>query len=241
MSLPFKIYIRTTLQRTLDPSIDRELTQKGIPFELLVDHEHKPVESFLDQLEYISPHNSILLEDDVVLCRDFAHEVTQAITSCVNNGWGSYLINFFNSPSLYFTTHLSFTDFCYNQCTYYPAGLAAKIAKKMREIHARTPRFPYDTLEKNALMALSIPYVKYRPCLVQHLDIDTLVQKMTRNNRRTIYFKDYLDDLHITMDNATSHLYNLQKKFKEHFDTIEEKMNKESSKDTTKASDDKDI
>ncbi|MBO7212540.1 MAG: hypothetical protein J6V44_16280 [Methanobrevibacter sp.] len=75
-------------------------------------------------------------------------------------------------------------------------------------------------------MALSIPYVKYRPCLVQHLDIDTLVQKMTRNNRRTIYFKDYLDDLHITIDNATLHLYNLQKKFKEHFDMIEEAINK---------------
>ena len=53
-----KFYVRTTLERQLDSSYSQ------IEYELLVDTEHKPIESFIDQLEQISEYDSVLLEDD---------------------------------------------------------------------------------------------------------------------------------------------------------------------------------
>ena len=71
-----KIYIRTTGERKLDESIEREL---GSNYELLFDKEHQPVDSFINQLKIISKDDSLLLEDDVILCYNFLDEVNKAI------------------------------------------------------------------------------------------------------------------------------------------------------------------
>ena len=56
----------------------------------------------------------------------------------------------------------------------------------------------YGRLLCISLEQLGIPHLIYRPCLVQHID-----GKSTYNGefyrRNTIYFKDYLDKLGITM------------------------------------------
>lgn len=49
---------------------------------------------------------------------------------------------------------------------------------------------------------LGITHVKYRPCLVQHLDFDTLIQESPQGNRRCIYFIDYLKELNIEYEDA---------------------------------------
>ena len=74
--MDLKIFIRTTGERKLDKSIVRELNGN---YTLLVDKEHKPIESFINQLRIISDYDAILLEDDVILCKDFLKEATKVI------------------------------------------------------------------------------------------------------------------------------------------------------------------
>lgn len=190
--MELKFFIRTTGERKLDPSIKREL---GDQFSLLVDWDHKPVDSFIEQLNKISDYDAILLEDDVILCKDFVNEVKKAIRK-----WKGQIINFFGYPHEYCTSTLCTFTFAYNQCTYYPKGIAKQIAKKMIEL--RESYNQYDTLENKALRALNLPHVRFRPCLVQHIDNNTLIQKSNNNKRRTIWFKDYLDELGIDLKEA---------------------------------------
>ena len=74
--MELKFFIRTTKDRTLDESIEREL---GNNYTLLIDTEHKPVDSFIEQLKIISDYDAILLEDDVILCKDFVNEITKVV------------------------------------------------------------------------------------------------------------------------------------------------------------------
>jgi len=189
--LNLKIFIRTTGERELDESINREL---GENYTLLVDTEHKPVDSFINQLKIISKENALLLEDDVILCKNFLDEISKAITQ-----YGDFVINFFSFPFQYLTTVVWQQTFVYNQCTYYPKGLAEQIANKMIEL--RKPYSQYDVLENLALRDLELLHVIYRPCLVQHIDNNTLIQS-NHGYRRCIWFKDYLDELNIPYEKA---------------------------------------
>lgn len=177
-----KYFVRTTNDRVFDYDLE---------YRKLIDTERKPVESFIKQLKYISQWNSVLLEDDLILCKDFKKKIEEVIKQ-----YPDKIINFFTRPNDYFTTHESST-FAYNQCTYYPKGVAFKLAVKMEEGFKRNPRAQYDILENNALRELGITHVQYRPCLVQHLDKDSLVGNMAQGHRRSPYFIDYLEELNI--------------------------------------------
>ena len=201
-----KYFVRTTEERTFDYDLN---------YELLVDKEKKPVESFIRQLRYISQYNSVLLEDDLILCKDFKDKIEDVIKQYPND-----IINFFYRPTSYFTTHYS-TKYCWNQCTYYPKGIALKIANEMEKLHEATPSLQYDVLEDNALYRLGLTHVVYRPCLVQHIDKSSLIQETdSHGSRRTIYFEDYLNELGIDYKDAfktenRKKLYDLlNKKFK---------------------------
>ena len=196
-----KVYIRTTGERILHPSIQREL---GNNYQLLIDREHRPVDSFIDQLELISEDDALLLEDDIILCHNFLQEVNKAVSQFPN-----LVINFFNSPLDYYTSHIATNHFCWNQCTYYPKELSKIIATEMRR--QRGTYTQYDTLEKHAMTYKGIAYVNYRPMLVQHIDYSSLIQKAGICKRRTRYFKDYLDELGIDITEAYKYNYQLQK------------------------------
>ena len=60
----------------------------------------------------------------------------------------------------------------------------------------------YSLIEFQALKQLGIKVLQYRPCLVQHLDTDTLLFDKTFGQRRTPYFLDYLNQLGITYEEA---------------------------------------
>lgn len=182
--MDIKYFVRTTGERKLDDSF------KQIEYELLIDSDHKPIESFIAQLKYISNFNAVLLEDDVILCRDFKNRIEAAIESHRTD-----IINFYTSPLQYFTTQYSM-KFSYNQCTYYPKGIADKIANKMIELYNPELKVGYDVLEFGALNKLKLPHLKYRPCLVQHNDKKSLITE-SNESRITPYFIDYLDDLNI--------------------------------------------
>ena len=184
-----KYFVRTTGDR---------LFEYDLEYEKLIDTERIPVKSFIDQLKYISQWDSVLLEDDLILCKDFEKKIKEVINQHPNK-----IINFFTRPREWFTTHES-CIFAYNQCTYYPKGIAFTIANEMEKLWKNMPNLQYDVLESNALTNLGVSHVQYRPCLVQHLDSTSIVGNNTTGYRRTPYFIDYLEELNIDYSVAFS-------------------------------------
>ena len=184
-----KFYVRTTLERQLDSSYSQ------IEYELLVDTEHKPIESFIEQLEQISEYDSVLLEDDLILCKDFKNRIEEVI-----NKYPDKVINFFYHQDEYYQTRESM-EYSNNQCTYYPKGLAYKIAQEMKNFIKCSDQ--YSWIENLALQKLKLIHIQYRPCLVQHLDNGSLIQKhKILKPRITPFFIDYLEELDISYEDA---------------------------------------
>ena len=191
-----KFYVRTTLERTLDSSYNQ------IEYTLLVDNEHKPVESFFRQIDQISNEDAVLLEDDLVLCDNFKQLIEGSIAKHPND-----IINFFQDPYDYYSAHYT-QKFAWNQCTYYPKGSGKKIADFIKDYFVRVPsskRLQYDVLEGIAIRGLNMLVWTERPILVQHIDskeCETLIQPGKIHERRTPFFIDYLKELNISYDEA---------------------------------------
>lgn len=204
-----KYFVRTTGERKLDNSYSQ------IEYECLLDTEHKPVKSFIEQLKIINNFDSVLLEDDLILCKDFKNRIEKVIEKYPNK-----IINFFTMPNCYCQTHIS-RGFSYNQCTYYPKGISKTIALEMENILMKHNCPQYDILENVALRNLKITNLVYRPCLVQHLDNGSVMNNNVSFCRRSPYFIDYLEELGISYEKARTaenkeKLFNLMKeKFKE--------------------------
>ena len=193
-----KYYVRTTGERKFDYSNE-------IEYETLVDTEHNPGKHFLDSLKHIKNENAVLMEDDLVLCKNFKEEIERVIEEHPNT-----IINFFPDPFDYFTTHTSDT-FHQNQCVYFPKGTLENIIK---ELEPRLDTGEYKGFYAGhldfALRQCGISFLKYRPALVQHKDVRTLLKRKRRAKLQTLYYKDYLDELKITLEEAYS-LENQQK------------------------------
>jgi len=203
-----KYFVRTTNERTLDESFSQ------IEYELLIDKEHKPVESFIKQLEQISDYDTVLLEDDVVLCKNFKEEIEKIIEQNKD-----YIINFFTKPNDYFTSNYN-QFFTYNQCTYYPKDVGKILANQMKKDMLNMRGSGYDTIEMRSINKLKLIVYNYRPCLVQHKDVKSLISKSnSTGNRITPFFKDYLDKYNIDYNNPKSVFENIDnlKKEKEDF------------------------
>lgn len=185
-----KYFLRTTNERKLDKSLEQ------IKYEKLIDTEHKPVKSFIEQLEYISDYDAVFLEDDIELCNNFKERIEKAISE-----YPDRVINFFSQPMTYFTTK-EFQTFYFNQCTYYPKGIAKELATIMRRIEEDNPgKYQYDVLESKALKELNMKHIQYRPCLIQHLDFKSLVGNVSKY-RISPFYINYLEELNIPYEKA---------------------------------------
>ena len=178
-----KYYVRTTGERQFNYDIN---------YETLVDTEHKPIKSFINQLKYISNDDSILLEDDLILCKNFKERIEEIIAQYPNS-----IINFYDSPyNFYFTEQRRGIKYRFNQCTYYPKGVSKLIADKMEEIWPRYQNIKqYDFLQAYAMDELGMSYISYRPCLVQHLNGRSIIGNS--ENVSTLFFIDYIEELGI--------------------------------------------
>lgn len=206
-----RYYVRTTGDRVLDK------TYSQIDYELLIDHQRNPIEHFIQSLRQISESDSLLLEDDLVLCKDFTNRVNDAISA-----YPGKIVNFFSDPRLYLQT-IEHSYIAYNQCTFYPKGIAENIADVMDSLPRRTremERNRYSLLETDALKQLGLTVVEYRPHLVQHLDFDTLLFPKTYHTRRSIFFADYIDELGIRYIDAKYFLRNLCRLQNRHFEEL---------------------
>ena len=197
-----KFFVRTTGERVLDESFSQ------IKYELLIDKEHKPIDSFIKQLKVIDDYDAVLLEDDVILCKGFKMEIEKVVEEHKNE-----VINFYTRPSAFFSSHFC-QHFVYNQCTYYPKGSARKIAVQIeKEWNADKSIKDYDVLENKAIHSLGMYIFNYRPCLVQHKDGYSLIggRFCCIADRITPYFKDYLDRYSIDYNRPGDVLANLDK------------------------------
>lgn len=186
-----KFFVRTTGERDLSEF------NKLSNVEFLYDREHKPVDSFIKQLNIISEYDSVLLEDDVILCEDFENKLYKVIEKYPNK-----IVNFFFRPNLYFSTH-EIDEFIFNQCTYYPKGISNLISEEMIRVRQKTTVCrQYDVLESSALKNLGMTHIVYRPCLVQHKDISSLMHN--GYGKWTVWFEDYINKLGITYEEAYS-------------------------------------
>lgn len=187
-----KFFVRTTGERTLDSSYSQ------LEYELLIDTNHQPIESFIQQLEYISEYDAVLIEDDCFLCKNFKQRIEDVISN-----YKDKVINFFTFPLKYFETRES-KRFANNQCTYYPKGLAKIIADHMKLFVNKSTS--YSEIESLALENMKLKHLQYRPCLVQHNDFQpSLIQKHhIPVPRVTLYFIDYLDELGISYEDANT-------------------------------------
>ena len=183
-----KYFVRTTGEREFNYDLD---------YEIILDTEHKPIQSFIRSLYLINDFDSVLLEDDVVLCKNFKEEIEKVIAQ-----YPEHIINFFTEPDSFFTTHFS-SLFNFNQCTYFPKGITSTIAKNIEDHIDDVPKY-YGVALSRALTRLSIPHLRYRPSLVQHIDGKSILTDGKIFYRNTIYFKDYLDELGIDMIQAYS-------------------------------------
>lgn len=205
-----KIFVRTTGDRRID------LTYGQINYIALVDTERRPIDSFIKSLEIIGEEAALLLEDDLILCQNFLEEVNKAIERFPNK-----IINFFQRP-IYYRQIVESQDIEFNQCTYYPAHTAGKIAEVMKtlpRISTGQKKNMYSLLESTALKQLGWTLIQYRPHLVQHKDLDTTLFLYTIHFRRSLYFLDYLTELGITYEEAPKHFKELfllcKKQFKD--------------------------
>ena len=185
--MEIKYYVRTTQERVIDYNLD---------YTLILNRSHKPVQSFIEALYQIADSDAVLLEDDLVLCDNFKEEIEKVIAQ-----YPDYIINFFTEPFRYFTTHKT-EFFSYNQCTYYPKGVTKILADEMTKLLDKYKTKSWNLVEHRALINLGIVHYVYRPSLVQHKDVKSILNNGAQLNRSTIYFKDYLDKLGITLEEA---------------------------------------
>lgn len=212
-----KYYIRTTGQRILDESYNQ------IPYIKLIDKEHRYIDFFVDELERVGDEDCIIIEDDCVLCKDFKNRIEAVISQ-----YPTKIINFFYQGQDYFKTRES-DSYLQNQCTYYPKDLSKKLAQEMRKVHNKFPELCTDQCENLALKNLKETHIQYRPCLVQHLNFNSLLNHhIEKWWLRTKFFVDYLDRLNIDYNNISEkEMRRLQLEMKYHISSKREEWLKQ--------------
>ena len=184
-----KYYVRTTGDRNFDYS--------PLKYEPLVDTERNPMRHFFKCLELIQDEDAVLLEDDLELCDNFQEEIERVITEHPNN-----IINFFTRRCDFFTSHLS-DKFNSNQCTYYPKGSTIPVVRLFKEKYGGNTQHKYYSAYLDGLLKeLGIPNYCYRPALVQHKEMTSLLSPNKRQKEQTIYYKKYIDELKINYEDA---------------------------------------
>lgn len=182
-------YIRTTLDRKLD------ISYQQIPYQLMIDYNHNCGKAFIEQLKQIKNEDAVLLEDDLILCKDFKKRIEEIIEKHPND-----IINFFTYPNKYNKEGYC-EDFCYNCCTYFPK-------EKTKELLRVIETFPVisssaECIMRNCLSRLRYNHYLYQPPLVQHLDLGSIMNHTRcKFKRRSPYFIDYLNELGITYEEA---------------------------------------
>lgn len=159
-----KIYVLTNGVRTLHN------TYNQIDYILYMDKSNNPHKCYIDLLDIARKSNDdvLILEDDLILCKDFISRITPIINQYKDN-----IINFFWEP-LRNVKNITIEKkgFCYTQCVYYPKSFIEKFYRDLQN-----PTFSYAENIAQALEKNDLQFVNVRPHYVQHIGDDSLIWK----------------------------------------------------------------
>lgn len=168
--------------------------------EVVVDTTHNAYNGFFEACRIANDTGAIILEDDVQLCKDFCNR----IESIIYDKGTDKVYNFFEKPKSYFkTSYVGGSNFMWTQCIYLPPELPMQIASMHDRFKEERPKKwqgqAYDCLIAYALTKLKTKYWRIRPCLVQHLDFNSIIGSRP-TNRQTPYFVDCLEEKGVVYD-----------------------------------------
>ena len=183
-------YLVLTIQGAEDRAENvRKMEESISGLEVHMDCNHCGWNNFLGCLRSIKSEGGIIMEDDIRLCKDFTKRIEQA----VKENPKAECIRFFDvskkdHPPIY-TNGRSFN---WTQCVYYtPKLIRLILAEYKMRAYTKSPipylwdRFVGQVLEKN-----DIPFLNYRPSLVQSRRFGTVNQKHTNKNEWSKFFID---------------------------------------------------
>lgn len=140
------------------------------------DGYHSGFETFIRSLEF-TDEPCVRIEDDIELCNNFVEVIENIISRKPD-----VIINFFRPNANDFRINkketlreLTGKWFSYNQCTYYPQGIASKLAKWLRE--HREQYKEYDDAMRDYFVQNDIHFYQYCPNIVNHKSEVSLIDK----------------------------------------------------------------
>lgn len=113
----------------------------------------------------------VLLEDDIILCKDFYNKIIAEIKDKPND-----VISFFEKPLTkkeLKSGYMAPSNFLYNQCNYYPAEVCKLIPddvmiERFKKWYSKKWQYPSDEYINYVLVNHKIRYFMKVPFLVQH-------------------------------------------------------------------------
>lgn len=177
-----KFFVKTTGQRKLHNSFNQ------IKYSFLWDKKHHVGKAFFRWLKQMKKQDCVVLEDDIILCDHFEERINAAIQTCPNR-----LTNFFADYKQWQPCHWK-QEWNNTQCVYYPKEISRKIYKFYKKYPIYKLFSKHSPLLSLTMSLMNIQHWVYFPCLIQHLDLDSLIyDNAVSGCRRTLYF---VDDLH---------------------------------------------
>lgn len=168
-----------------------EILRSLIPqLEVIVDEKRDGYATLLDACHRLDSTGGVLLEDDVLLCRNFTTRIEEIIQRKQQ-----YVINFFEKPKVPLNTSLvGGSQFLWMQCIYLPPGFPGKMIEHFQTFLVKHPEpDAYDCLVAHALVKERMKYWRIRPCLVQHLPFRSTLKGSRPPTRQTDFFIDDLE------------------------------------------------
>ena len=129
---------------------------------------------------------AVLLEDDIVLTKDFKNKVEAVIREHPDT-----LINFFSLSKNYTEPHWKKgREYCMNQCEYFPEGFSLKVVEAYENWPKREEEpNAYDYLVGYA-WGSSKPYLVWCPSLVQHRQVKSIINPRRSSKRQSVTFEE---------------------------------------------------
>lgn len=178
-----KYLIQNVPQR--DVSILKDQLPNAIVY---LDTKKQPLKSFIKTLELAKKDDSIYMEDDIILSKDFIKDTNRFIKPNSH-----YVINFWTlKKSVNQTTLMAPSSFMSNLCVYIPNKHIRGIIDFYNKGWARINEHPtgMDLLVRDYLVSVKQSYWLYQPSLVQHKKIVSAINPRRSKYRQSITFKD---------------------------------------------------
>lgn len=157
--------------------------------EVLWDKNGHAGKAWLSVMNYIGDEAAVVIEDDIVITKDFYKKVSAAVKERPND-----LIQFHSRTKEDVTKGSRYrpgSDFYNNQTVYFPAGMAKKLLQ-YSEVSPRWRTDPhgYDRLMADYMKEKKIRYWNHVPSLSDHLPITSAIDPKRSKHRRSTTFQD---------------------------------------------------